>query len=139
MLGVDGKQVADEQRPVKFFLRDLQFPGVLDDRQGEGHPLVAAAGVDDHSQEEDTGWEGWSVSAILDFARTTGLEEVAPLLALSSSSFAREISASVISPSTSSWRSARPPVTPSAAATSMPRAVMRIDKNDFVVLSLICH
>ena len=32
------------------------------------------------SQEEDTGWEGWSVSAILDFARTTGLAEVAPLL-----------------------------------------------------------
>ncbi len=32
------------------------------------------------SQEEDTGWEGWSVSVILDFARTTGLAEVAPLL-----------------------------------------------------------
>ena len=45
---VDGGQVGQAQSPVELLVADLQLLGVLDDGQGSGHALVAAAGVDDH-------------------------------------------------------------------------------------------
>ena len=45
---VDGGQVGQAQSPVELLVTDIQFLGVLDNGQGSGHALVAAAGVDDH-------------------------------------------------------------------------------------------
>ena len=47
---MQGDEVGEQQGAVEFFLVSTCFFGVFDDRQGDGHTLIATAGIDDYGQ-----------------------------------------------------------------------------------------
>ena len=47
---MQGHEVGQQQGTIEFFLIDAEFLGIFHDGQGNGHALIAAAGVDDYGQ-----------------------------------------------------------------------------------------